>query len=106
MAGLQDTKSKFGYGHGFTGKWDAQRISEFLPSWWAKRKSQIDPYLGPSPTRDNPVMMFVPAAVPALNKKLGLRSSCFVGSENFVRSARFVGLSYVVSAFAFLRIKT
>ena len=34
-----------------------------------------------------------------------MRSSCFVGSENFGRSARFVGLSYVVSAFAFLRIE-
>ena len=42
---------------------------------------------------------------PALNKKLGVRSSCFVGSENFGRSARFVGLSYGVSAFALLRIE-
>ena len=32
-------------------------------------------------------------------------SSCFVGSENFGRSARFIGLSCGVSAFACLRIK-
>ena len=50
----------------------ANRMRKYLgvsPILVGKGKSQTDFYLGPSPTRDNPVMTFVPAAVPRIEKE-------------------------------------